>query len=108
MPRLKHRMRHPKNPQAYALIGFDHVLGFCIESRGVEKGPSTYDMISPDYDRHRPLWGALVFLCAHGYYTLSQLQDALTYGELGGRKPRSRGALVALEAVAALKAAADQ
>lgn len=102
------RIPHPHAAGVYALVGYDPALGFYVELRSVKKRPRTYDAISLGYDRRQPLWGALAFLSTcGGFYTLSQLEDALTYREVGGRKPRSKGALTALAAIAAMKSAAD-
>jgi hypothetical protein len=107
MPGSSTRLQHPKDPRVYAALGFDPALGFFVAVHGLAVKAVPYDWLTPGYNIERPLLGALAFLVDHGFCTPSQLEDALTYREVGGRKPRSRGAILALTAVEALTIAAD-
>jgi hypothetical protein len=101
------KLVHPQNDKVYARVGFDHAFGFFVEVYEMGARALTFDAQGQNYDRERSLWRALLFLTQHGFYTRLQLEDALTYLAIGGRRPRSKGAALALLAVTSMKAAAD-
>lgn len=101
------QLEHPHSSHVHAMVGDDHALGCYVEVSGLTTRSFTYDALSPGYDLDRPLLGALAFLVKHGFFSQKELDEALEYRQVGGRMPRSRGALLALRAVGALKAAAD-
>jgi len=68
---------HPTNPDITATLGFDHAIKFFVDITSKRRRFS-YSAIEPGYDHERPLWGALRFLAAHGFYTEDDLHDALS------------------------------
>jgi hypothetical protein len=75
---MRFRIEHPTAAHVSAVYSFDAGMrGYFVEVLRGRKVTKTYDPLTAGYAVARPLWGALVFLVVEGFFTESELHDAL-------------------------------
>jgi len=106
---MRFRIEHPNESNLSAVYGFDAGMnGYFVEVlRGGRKVTKTYDPLTPGYNVERPLWGALVFLVAEGFYTEGELHDALLALEQQALAELPAGLRRVAEVATNFKAASD-
>jgi hypothetical protein len=85
-------LRHPLNPQRRAEYGWEGPsgLGFFVHVRESGTLIGRYDALVDGYDIRYPLWHALVFMVAAGFFSRADLEETLTRAshELPEEMPR--------------------
>lgn len=102
----RHSIDHPTLPNVQAIYGYDPVMSYFVDIFNGDRLLKSWDIFNPSFNRERPLMGALDFMVAEDFFTTDQLQDALTWIQDGGRRPRSKGVMRAVEVIMEFMAAA--
>lgn len=76
------KLKHSTEKKLVATYGWDRALGYFVEVPAA-KGPpkrarAEYDAVQPGYDHAEPLKGALYFLAAQGFFSIDQLEEAIS------------------------------
>lgn len=108
---MRFSIDHPTDPLWRAAFGLDAVVGFFVEvfigDDPDEPAVVAYDALQPNYDRARPLQGALDFLVEHAFVGRDDLEDGLRWLADEGARTPPRRLRPAVRVINSFKAAAD-